>query len=65
MSVRVYKLAKELGITSKELISKLKELSVDVRGHMSSVDDETAEIVRHELEKYAQEKKKERQGKRK
>ena len=65
MSIRVYKLSKELGITSKELISKLKGLSVDVRGHMSSVDDETAEIVRHELEEYAQEKKKERQDKKK
>lgn len=52
MGVRVYKLAKELGLSSKELIGKLKELKVDVSGHMSSIDEETAEILRHELHGY-------------
>ena len=50
MSIRVHKLAKELGLSSKELVERLKELKVDVKGHMSSLEDETAEIVRHELE---------------
>ena len=50
MSVRVHKLAKELGLTSKDLIERLRKLKVDVKGHMSVLDDATAEIVRHELE---------------
>lgn len=50
MSTRVHKLAKELGITSKDLITRLKNLGVKVKGHMSALDEETAEIVRQELE---------------
>jgi translation initiation factor IF-2 len=61
MGIRVYKLAKELDISSRELIDKLKELSVDVKGHMSSVDTETAEILRHELKEYVHQKKKEKE----
>ena len=49
MSIRVHKLAKELGLVSKDLIGKLKALGVKVKGHMSALDEETAEIVRHEF----------------
>lgn len=49
MSIRVHQLAKELGISSKDLVAKLRSLKVDVKGHMSTLDAETAEIVRHEL----------------
>ena len=49
MSIRVHKLAKELGITSKDLIARLKKLGTKVKGHMSALDEETAEIVRHEI----------------
>ena len=49
MSIRVHKLAKELGMTSKDLIEKLKKLGVKVKGHMSALDEETAQIVRHEI----------------
>ncbi len=48
--MRIYVLAKELGIDSKELIEKLKELNFPVKSHMSSVDKETAEIIKHEIE---------------
>ncbi len=50
MSIRVHNLAKELGLTSKDLIGKLKALGVKVKGHMSALDEETVEIVRHEFE---------------
>ncbi|MBU1085956.1 MAG: translation initiation factor IF-2 [Candidatus Omnitrophica bacterium] len=49
MGVRVYELAKEFGISSKELVLKLKQLHVTVKGHMSAIDDDTAELVRHEF----------------
>ena len=49
MSIRVHELAKELGLSSKDFIDKLRKLKVDVKGHMSSLDDETAEIIRHAL----------------
>ncbi|UZN23397.1 translation initiation factor IF-2 [bacterium 3DAC] len=44
--IRVYKLAKELGVSSKELMHKLDELGVEVKSHMSTLDDETAEAIR-------------------
>ena len=46
MSIRVHKLAKELALTSKELIERLKGLKIKVKGHMSSLDDDTAALVR-------------------
>ncbi|MFH1593794.1 MAG: translation initiation factor IF-2 [Candidatus Omnitrophota bacterium] len=50
MGIRVHKLSKELGLTSKELIDKLEGLGTKVKGHMSTIDLETAEIIRHELQ---------------
>jgi len=66
MAIRVHKLAKELGLSSKDLIEKLTSLKVSVKGHMSSLDDETAEIVRQELaeqEPKSEKKKKGKEGK--
>ena len=50
MGIRVYKLAKLLNFSSKELIAILTQLKVEVKGHMSVLDEETAELVRHEIE---------------
>ncbi len=49
MSIRVHALAKKLGLSSKELLVKLKQLNVKVKGHMSALDEETAQIIREEL----------------
>lgn len=51
MSIRVHQLAKELSLSSRELIEKLRQLKVEVKGHMSALDEETAEIVRQEIGK--------------
>ncbi len=56
MSIRVHKLAKELRLESKELLKILHDLKVEAKGHMSSLDDETAEIVRHEIKGKLKEK---------
>ena len=48
--MRIHELAKDLGIDSKELIERLKKLNFPVKSHMSSVDDDTAEIIKHEVE---------------
>ncbi len=47
--MRIHELAKELGIDSKELLKKLKALKFPVKNHMSSVDKETAEIIKQEV----------------
>lgn len=47
--MRIHELAKELNIDSKELIKKLKALNFPVKNHMSSVDEDTAEIIKQEV----------------
>lgn len=51
--VRVYELAKEAGMSSKALTEKLLELGYDIKGHSSSVDDESAEKIRNTVLKTA------------
>jgi translation initiation factor IF-2 len=45
MGVRVYELARTLGVPSKDLIYELKKQGIDLKSHMSSIDEETAELV--------------------
>ncbi len=44
--IRVYELARELNMQSKDLVDTLQDLGLDVTSHMSTVDDETSKIVR-------------------
>lgn len=45
--IRVYELSKELGISSKELITILQEeFGVEVKNHMSVVEEEDAELIK-------------------
>ncbi len=43
--VRVYQLARELKLPSKDLIDILEDLGVDVKNHMSVIDADIAQIV--------------------
>ncbi|MFD3156565.1 translation initiation factor IF-2 [Haloimpatiens sp. FM7330] len=45
--IRVYELAKELGVSSKELINVLlEEFDIKVKNHMSVIDDEDADLIK-------------------
>ncbi|AKN29471.1 translation initiation factor IF-2 [Clostridium carboxidivorans P7] len=45
--IRVYELAKELGISSKELIGILSsEFGIEVKNHMGVIEDEDAELIK-------------------
>ncbi len=46
MPIRVYDLAKELGLTSSELVKKCRAAGLKMRGHMSTLDDREARLVR-------------------
>lgn len=46
MKTRVYELAKELNMETKELLDKLQELNLPPMTHLSGVDEETANMVR-------------------
>lgn len=49
--VRVYELSKELGIRSKKLIPILKEMKIEVKNHMSTLEEEVAKKVLEMLTK--------------
>ncbi len=49
--MRIYELAKELGLESKELIALLQEeFDLEVKNHMSGVDDDAVELVKEYFE---------------
>ena len=43
--IRVYEVAKQLELTSKEIMDKLKEYGFEVHSHMSTLEDEEAELI--------------------
>jgi translation initiation factor IF-2 len=45
-NIRVYELANQLGITSKDLIEELKKQGISVKSHSSSIDEETALLIK-------------------
>ena len=46
---RVHELAKELGLTSKEVLAHLEKIGAAVKSHSSTVDEDTAAKLRSEL----------------
>ena len=44
--MKIYDLAKELNLASKELLQKVKEMGIDAKSHLSSLSDEDVEIIR-------------------
>ncbi|WP_018963240.1 translation initiation factor IF-2 [Coprothermobacter platensis] len=49
MKIRVYQLAKEIGVPSKQLVEELKKLGIDIVSYQSTVDEETADLLRELL----------------
>ena len=49
--IKIYELAKELNLTSKELMEKVKEMGIEVKTHMSSIEEDIAKKVRKILKK--------------
>ncbi|GAB4340489.1 MAG: hypothetical protein Kow0089_14240 [Desulfobulbaceae bacterium] len=47
--VRIYELAKEAGLKSKELADRLIELGYPIKSHSSTVDEDTAEDIRRKV----------------
>ena len=47
--LRVYELARELNMTNKVLLAKLQDMNIDVKNHMSTLDDDEISNVKSEL----------------
>ncbi|MGM0500960.1 MAG: translation initiation factor IF-2 [Bacillota bacterium] len=50
MGIRIYQLADELSLENKELIELLQELDIEVTSHMSTIEQDTAELVKDMLD---------------
>jgi translation initiation factor IF-2 len=49
--VRVYQIAKEYSVSSDALLKVIRDLGVEAKSHMSSVDEATVERIRREFDK--------------
>ncbi len=47
--MRVYELARDLNLTNKILLSKLNDMDIAVKSHMSALDDDTVATVKKQL----------------
>ncbi len=52
--VKVHELAKELNIQSKEILHYLSEQNIEVKSHMSSIEDDVISVVKKKFAKGAQ-----------
>ncbi len=50
-SNRIYDLARQLNVPSRDLLDVLKNQGIDVKSHMSTVDDATANIILEKFQK--------------
>lgn len=47
--VRVYELAKELNVTNKAFLNKLEAMKIEVKSHMSTLEDSTVAAIRKSM----------------
>jgi len=47
--IRIYELAKQLNMTNKVLLERLKEMNIPVKNHMSVIDEETVPGIKEAL----------------
>jgi len=53
--VRVYEVAKEIGVPNKALVSKIQALGITIKNHMSSIDLDEVQRIKRAMEKERQE----------
>ncbi len=49
VKIRVYELAKDLNMTNRALLNKMKELKVEVKSHMSALEDSDVSAIKRSL----------------
>ena len=45
--IKIHEIAKEIGLTSKEIIAKANELGIEAKTHMSGIDEKEAEKIKN------------------
>ena len=54
--MKVHELAKELKLSSKEFMEKLEEMGIEVKSHMSSLEEDEVEKIKKNLGKKSSKK---------
>ena len=49
--IKIHEIAKEIGLTSKEVIERAKELGIEVKSHLSAIEEKEAEKIEKSFEK--------------
>ena len=47
--IKIHEIAKEMGLTSKEIIEKANELGINVKSHLSAIEENQAEMIKEKL----------------
>ena len=55
--IKIYEIAKKLGLTSKEVLDMAQKLNIEVKSHMSGVEEEEAKKIEEKLSKKTEVKK--------
>ena len=63
--MKVYELAKEMDISSKELLDEAKILGIDIKSHLSSIEDKDVELLRGKFGKKGKEDSAKKENKKK
>ena len=48
--IRVYELARDLNMTNQALLDKIRSMNIDVKSHISSLDDDTVAKIKAEIQ---------------
>ena len=54
--IKIYEIAKKLNLTSKEVLEMAQKLNIDVKSHMSGVEEEEAKKIEAQLTNNSNEK---------
>ena len=63
--VKIYEIAKELNMDSKELVEEAKKLGIEAKSHLSSIEEADAKKLKDNLKKKNNNKKESKKKKRK
>ena len=58
--IKIHEIAKKLGLTSKEVLDVANKLNIDVKSHMSGVEEEEANKIEKALTQKQEDKKQEK-----
>ena len=49
MRIRIHELAKELGFENKDFLDNVKKIGIDVKSHLSGLDEEQEKKIREKI----------------